>query len=384
MEIYLDNSATTRPFAVVRDTMIQTLDEDFGNPSSLHRKGMEAEAYIRQAKARIAATLKVEEKEIFFTSGGTEANNLAILGGAAANYRAGRHLITTSIEHPSVLNPMRHLEEQGYSVTYLPVDRQGQISPEDLAGAMTPGTILVSVMMVNNEIGAREPVEEIGKLLKEKWPAVLFHVDAVQGYGKYRIRPRNAGIDLLSVSGHKIHGPKGAGFLYVKDKVKIKPILFGGDQQKGLRSGTENVPGIAGLGVAAEAIHKDLEGHNEQMYALRERFWQGLQEIPEVYLNGPAGREGAPHVISAGFAGIRSEVLLHALEDKGICVSSGSACSSHHAGASSTLEAIRLDPKLADCTLRFSLSMFTTEEETDAALQALKELVPFLRRFKRR
>lgn len=384
MEIYFDNSATTPVFPVVRETMMRTLEADFGNPSSMHRKGLEAEQYVRQARAQIARTLKVEEKEIFFTSGGTESNNLALMGAASAHARQGKHLITSAIEHPSVSNTMRHLEEQGYSVTYLPVDREGRVSPADLEAALTPETILVSIMLVNNEIGTREPVEEIGTRIKKKNPRTLFHVDAIQGYGKYVIRPKKWNIDLLSVSGHKIHGPKGVGFLYIRDKVKLQPIVFGGEQQKGLRSGTENVPGIAGLGAAAEEIYRDHEARIEALYRCKERMVNGLKALDHVTVNGPAPRAGAPHVVSASFAGIRSEVLLHALEERGIYVSAGSACASNHPGLSSTLVAIGLDQKLLDCTLRFSFSIYTTEEEVDETLRVLAELLPFLRRFTRR
>lgn len=384
MEIYFDNSATTPVFPCVREVMMRTMEDDFGNPSSMHRKGMDAENYIRTAKTQIAKTLKVDEKEILFTSGGTESNNTAILGTVSANPRLGKHLITSAIEHPSVANTMHWLEGQGYRVTYLPVDHEGRISLEDLAAAIDDETILVSIMMVNNEIGTREPIEEISRVIKEKNPNTIFHVDAVQAYGKYVIRPKKWGIDLMSVSGHKIHGPKGIGFLYIRDKVKINPIIFGGEQQKGLRSGTENVPGIAGLGAAAEEIYREHESRTAYLYGRKSRMTEGLLQLEGVTVNGPAVDDGAPHVVSASFAGVRSEVLLHALEDKGIYVSAGSACASNHPGLSSTLVAIGLDPKLLDCTLRFSFSIFTTEEEVDETLKALKELLPFLRKYTRK
>ena len=384
MEIYFDNSATTPVFPCVREVMMRTMEDDFGNPSSMHRKGMDAENYIRTAKTQIAKTLKVDEKEILFTSGGTESNNTAILGTVSANPRLGKHLITSAIEHPSVANTMHWLEGQGYCVTYLPVDHEGRISLEDLAAAIDDETILVSIMMVNNEIGTREPIEEISRVIKEKNPNTIFHVDAVQAYGKYVIRPKKWGIDLMSVSGHKIHGPKGIGFLYIRDKVKINPIIFGGEQQKGLRSGTENVPGIAGLGAAAEEIYREHESRTAYLYGCKSRMTEGLLQLEGVTVNGPAVDDGAPHVVSASFAGVRSEVLLHALEDKGIYVSAGSACASNHPGLSSTLVAIGLDPKLLDCTLRFSFSIFTTEEEVDETLKALKELLPFLRKYTRK
>lgn len=384
MEIYFDNSATTPVFPCVREVMMHTMEDDFGNPSSMHRKGMDAENYIRTAKTQIAKTLKVDEKEILFTSGGTESNNTAILGTVSANPRLGKHLITSAIEHPSVANTMHWLEGQGYRVTYLPVDHEGRISLEDLAAAIDDETVLVSIMMVNNEIGTREPIEEISRVIKEKNPNTIFHVDAVQAYGKYVIRPKKWGIDLMSVSGHKIHGPKGIGFLYIRDKVKINPIIFGGEQQKGLRSGTENVPGIAGLGAAAEEIYREHESRTAYLYGCKSRMTEGLLQLEGVTVNGPAVDDGAPHVVSASFAGVRSEVLLHALEDKGIYVSAGSACASNHPGLSSTLVAIGLDPKLLDCTLRFSFSIFTTEEEVDETLKALKELLPFLRKYTRK
>ena len=379
MEIYFDNSATTQVFPCVREVMMRTMEDDFGNPSSMHRKGMDAENYIRTAKTQIAKTLKVDEKEILFTSGGTESNNTAILGTVSANPRLGKHLITSAIEHPSVANTMHWLEGQGYRVTYLPVDHEGRISLEDLAAAIDDETILISIMMVNNEIGTREPIEEISRVIKEKNPNTIFHVDAVQAYGKYVIRPKKWGIDLMSVSGHKIHGPKG-----IRDKVKINPIIFGGEQQKGLRSGTENVPGIAGLGAAAEEIYREHESRTAYLYGCKSRMTEGLLQLEGVTVNGPAVDDGAPHVVSASFAGVRSEVLLHALEDKGIYVSAGSACASNHPGLSSTLVAIGLDPKLLDCTLRFSFSIFTTEEEVDETLKALKELLPFLRKYTRK
>ena len=384
MEAYLDNSATTRCCEEAAQLVVKLLTEDYGNPSSLHNKGVIAENYMNDARKKIAKTLKVQEKEICFTSGGTESNNLAIIGVAEANKRSGKHVITTSIEHPSVSATMVYLEEHGYEVTYLPVDAYGVISLDDLKAAIRPDTILVSLMQVNNEIGAVEPIAEAGALIKQCNPQTLFHVDAIQSYGKMRIYPAKMHVDLLSVSGHKIHGPKGSGFLYIKDKTKIHPLLNGGGQQRGMRSGTENVPGIAGLGAAAEEIYREHESRTAYLYGCKSRMTEGLLQLEGVTVNGPAVDDGAPHVVSASFAGVRSEVLLHALEDKGIYVSAGSACASNHPGLSSTLVAIGLDPKLLDCTLRFSFSIFTTEEEVDETLKALKELLPFLRKYTRK
>ena len=381
MEVYFDNSATTRCSEGVRDIMVKTFMEDYGNPSSLHLKGVEADRYIRQARDRIAATLKVEENELIFTSGGTEADNLAIIGGAMANRRAGKHLITTRIEHPAVANTMHFLEEQGFDVTWLAVDDQGLISLEELREAVTEETILVSVMYVNNEIGTVEPVAEAARIIKEKNPNTLFHVDAIQAYGKFRIHPKKLGIDLMSVSGHKIHGPKGVGFLYVKEKTKLKPIIFGGGHQKGMRSGTENVPGIAGMGQAALEAYTDFEEKQAHMYRLREAFIRGLSDEAWAHVNG--AECAAPHIVSVSFDKVRSEVLLHALEDKGICVSAGSACASNKPAVSETLKSIGVKKEYLYSTVRFSFSVENTLEEVAYCIQALKEIVPMLARYTR-
>ena len=382
-EIYFDNSATTRVFDSVRDIMTETMTADYGNTSSLHTKGVEAEQYVREARAEIAKSLRVKEKEIIFTSGGTESNNLAILGTALANRRSGNHIITSCIEHASVYNTTAFLEEQGFRVTYLPVDHNGHVSPEDLRAAICDDTILVSIMYVNNEMGAVEPIAKLAQVLRETKPQAYFHADAIQAYGKYVIRPKKEGIDLLSVSGHKIHGPKGVGFLYVDERVKIRPILFGGGQQMGMRSGTENVPGCAGLGAAAKEIYRDHEAKLDHFYALKARVVSGLHELEGVTVHGLTGRDSAPQIVSAGFEGIRAEVLLHALEEKGIYVSSGSACSSNHPGISGTLRGIGVKESLLDSTLRFSFGVFNTEDEVDECLRVLKELLPLLRRYRR-
>ena len=384
MEVYLDNSATTRCFDEVAALMTRIMCEDYGNPSSLHRKGVEAEKYIRYAKEVIAKNLKVNEKEIFFTSGGTESDNLALRGCAYANCRSGRHLITTQIEHPAILQTMKHLEEEGFRVTYLPVDSKGCIRLEDLERAITGETILVSIMHTNNEVGSLQPIEEAGALIKRMNPRILFHVDAVQGYGKFRIHPKKMKIDLLSVSGHKIHGPKGIGFLYVDEKVKIKPILFGGGQQGGTRSGTENVPGAAGLAKAVEMIYQNLDEEVGRLYELKQTFVEGVKKIDDVIVNGHPDETGAPHVVSVSIRGVRSEVLLHALEDKGIYVSAGSACSAHKPQPSATLQAMGVDRELLGSTIRFSFSVFTTMEEVDYTLQAMYDLIPMLRKYTRK
>ena len=384
MEAYLDNSATTRCSDRAAELMMKLLLEDYGNPSSLHMKGVIAEKYINEAKKQIAKTLKAQEKEIVFTSGGTESNNLAIIGSAMANRRAGMHVITSSIEHASVSNPMAYLEEQGFEVTYLPVDSKGVISMEALKNAIREDTILVSLMQVNNEIGAIQPIEEAGKIIKAANPDIIFHVDAIQAYGKMRIAPKKLNIDLLSVSGHKIHGPKGSGFLYIKDKTKIRPVIFGGGQQKGMRSGTENVPAIAGLGLAAEEIYTDFEEKIDRMYALREYFIEQVTQIEGVSVNGQSQRASATHVVSVSICGVRAEVMLHTLEDRGIYVSAGSACSSNKPSVSHTLKSIGLAPELLDSTIRFSFSVHTTKEELDYALKVMREVIPMLQKYTRK
>ena len=381
MEAYFDNSATTKVLDCVKDAVVDAMCVNYGNAAAKHRKGVEAENLIREAKKAIADTLKVQEKEILFTSGGTESNNTALIGTALANRRAGKHLITTGVEHPSIYKTMSFLEEMGFEVTYLPVDHLGHISLEDLEKAIREDTILVSVMYVNNEVGAVEPIEAISQCIKKKNPKTLFHVDAIQAYGKYKIRPKKQGIDLLSVSGHKIHAPKGVGFLYLRDGVKIRPILFGGGQQKGMRSGTENVPGCVGLGVAAREAYKDFDARIEKLYTLREHLIAGLKPLGGVTINGSEDRTNAPQIVSASFEGVRSEVLLHALEDKGVYVSSGSACSSNHPGISGTLKGIGVKKELLDSTIRFSLGDLNTEEEVDYAIGVLGELLPVLRRY---
>ncbi len=388
MEVYLDNSATTRVFPEVAQLMTKVMCEDYGNPSSMHRKGVEGERYIRYARETLAKFLKVSDKEIIFTSGGTESDNMAIIGCAMANNRRGRHLITTRIEHPAVLQTMHYLESQGFRVTYLPVDKSGRVRLEDLQKAITPETILVSMMYVNNEIGSVQPVEEAGALIKRINPNILFHVDAVQGFSKFKIYPKRMNIDLLSVSSHKIHGPKGIGFLYVGEKVKILPITYGGGQQKNMRSGTENVPGIAGMTLAAEMAYEKFDEDVNRLYELKEYFIQEVTKLEGIQINGltPDGnvRNTAPHVVSVSVAGVRSEVLLHALEDKGIYISAGSACASNKPQTSETLKAIGLQREYWDSTIRFSFSVMTTKEELDYTVQVMKDMIPMLRKYTRR
>lgn len=393
MEAYLDNAATTKAAESVVDIMHKVLLEDYGNPSSRHQKGVDAEYYIQQAKKVIAKALKCQESEIILTSGGTESNNMALIGLADANKRAGKHIISTCIEHASVYQPLLYLESIGYEITFLPVNSNGQLEPEVLRNAIRPDTILVSVMMVNNEIGAIEPIEKLANVIHEANPQTLFHVDAIQGFGKLPIYPKRIGVDAMSVSGHKLHGPKGSGFLFLRDKVKIRPYIYGGGQQKGRRSGTENVPAIAGLWQAVNLYLAEEKERREHMYRLKEAFITGVSELPGVKVWGIFSeddttelaeriRRTAPHVVSVGFDGVKSEVLLHALEDKGVYVSSGSACSSNHPAISGTLAGIGVPKEYLDCTLRFSFSYENTMEQIEYAIECLKELIPVFSRFR--
>ena len=380
MDIYFDNGATTRVFPEGKDVMVKVLEEEYGNPSSMHKKGLVAEHHLKRTREIIAKSLKVDPKEITFTSGGTESNNLAIIGTALANQRKGKHIITSTIEHASVYNPFFFLEEMGFEVTFVPVDEKGILRLDKLKEAIRPDTILVSVMAVNNEIGSIMPMEEIGKIIKETNPDTYYHADCVQAYGKMKIFPRKWKIDMISISGHKIHGPKGSGALYVRNGVKIKPILYGGNQEQALRSGTENVPAIAGLGVAAEMIYQNHEERVAHLKEVKEYFLERVMTLPDV-----TNHSGdAPHIASVSFLKVRSEVLLHALEDKGICVSAGSACSSNKPAVSGTLKGIGLKKEEYESTLRFTFSCYNTKEEVDYVIEELEKLLVLLRRFVRK
>ena len=378
-EIYLDNAATTAPDPAVVAAMVHVLTEEYGNPSSLHGKGLGAERLITAARGAVARTLGVSPEEIVFTSGGTESNALALRG--IAGRARGRHIVTTAIEHSSILTPLRRLAAEGYDVTELPVDRTGHVTAERVAGALRADTMAVSIMAVNNEIGTIQPLHEIGALLR-RWSdggrAVAFHVDAVQAWGKIPLRPREWSVDLMSLSGHKVHGPKGSGALYVRRGLEITPLLGGGEQERGLRPGTENVPGIAGLGEAARLILDAGETAAARMGALRDRLRTGLSGVTGVSVNTP-DRAAAPHILNVSFAGVRGETLLHRLEMDGIYTSTGSACHAHDPTPSHVLLAIGLDPGVAQSSLRLSLSRSTTAEEIDAAIEAVRRAVADLR-----
>ena len=395
MEAYLDNAATTRVSEAASETALKIMREDYGNPSSKHIKGFEAEQYIKKSAEIIANTLKCQPKEIIFTSGGTESNNMALCGAALAMKRSGNKIISSCFEHASVYSPLISLKDFDFNVEFAPVDEMGHIKLDELLNMIDDQTTLVSIMYVNNEVGAVQNIAEISKAVKAKKSDIVFHVDAIQAYGKYRINPKKEGIDLLSVSGHKIHAPKGSGFLYADEKIKLRPLIYGGGQQKNRRSGTENVPAIAGLGEAAREAYEDFNQKIDHIYNLKKHFAERINEVQGTHLNAiPKTVNGnscdldinatAPHIVSVSFDKIKAEVLLHALEEKGVYVSSGSACSSNHPGISSTLQAIGVKKELLDSTLRFSFSRYTTMDEIDNCIDVLKELVPIYSKYTRK
>ena len=384
MECYLDNSATTRPYKEVVDIVSKTMLEDYGNPSSMHTLGVETEKMVRLATENIAKTLKAEPKEIIFTSGGTESDNMAIMGTAKALKRKGMHIIVSPFEHPAVERCMEILKKEGFEISYLSVDSKGLISIDELRSLIREDTILVSVMAVNNEIGVKQDLEAIGKTVKECNKDAYFMVDAVQAFGKIPINVKKMKIDLLSVSGHKINGPKGIGILYVNSQIRIVPLINGGGQQGDMRSGTDNVPGILGLEKAVSITMDHFDEETARLYELRSYLIEKLGKLEDVYVNGGDNDTSAPHIVSISVKGIRSEVLLHSLEEKNIYVSAGSACSSHKRTPSKTLTAIGVDKDLIASTVRVSMGVYTTKEELDYFTENLSALLDSLRLYVRR
>ncbi|ASS75970.1 cysteine desulfurase NifS [Tumebacillus algifaecis] len=381
-EIYLDNSATTKPYPEVIEAMVAMMESNYGNPSSLHKKGLLAEKEVDKARERLAKALAVKKSEIVFTSSGTEANHLALFGAAEQYASRGKHIITTGIEHPCVYDAAQELAARGWKVTFVGAGRDGLIDVDEVIAAWREDTVLVSVMYVNNETGALQPIREIGAFLKEKHKT-LFHVDAVQALGKLPLKIKDAGIDLLAVSAHKIHGPKGVGALYVREGLKLTPMFYGGGQEKGLRSGTENVPGIVGFGVAVERTMREMPQAMAELKKLRDTIIEQIvAQIPNVRINTP--QEAAPHVVNVSFEGVRGEVLVHALETHGVFVSTGSACSSKDKIYSRVLKVMGLPEKQLEGAVRISLDAATTREDVDALLAALKSSVEDLRLFSRR
>lgn len=379
-EIYLDNAATTKTHTQVDETMAHVMRNVYGNPSSLHRSGMRAEKHIKEARNAVAKAIGCNADEIYFTSGGTESDNLAIIGFVQANRKRGNHIITTKFEHPAVLETFKYLGDCGLDVDYLDIDISGQINLKDLEDKLRADTLLVSVMQVNNEIGSIMPISEIKAITRRKSSVAVLHTDAVQSFGKIELLPARWGVDMLSISAHKIHGPKGVGAIYVKKGTIIKPIMFGGGQQNALRPGTENVAGIVGFGEAVKVAMANLDENRQRVLELKTQLLGGItQNIPQVVVNSPVS--GSPYILNVSFLGVRSEILLHSLESQGIYVSSGSACSSKKAQLSNTLSAMRKSKDEADSALRFSLSAYNTAQEIDICINALKTHTENIRKY---
>lgn len=383
-EIYLDNAATTRVLPVAIQQMTEVMEHAYGNPSSLHRKGQESEQYVRKARRDLADILMVEPESIFFTSGATESSNTAILGAAMKGRRRGNHILTSHSEHAATRECMKRLSDEGFEIEYIENDATGKILLDDLAQKIRPDTLLVSVLFVNNETGCVNPIREMGKLIHEKAQDCLFHVDAVQGFTKYPLYPGRWQIDLMSVSAHKIGGPKGVGLLYVKRGLPLPSLIVGGGQERGFRSGTENVPGIAGFAAAANAMWQEHETLTANMQHLKEFLAEGLMRLPDIVINGPDYHEGAAHILNFWVKGIRAEVLLHSLEDEGIYLSAGSACSSNGYAKSAALEALGLTGAALEESVRVSFGRENTKEDVEALLTVLQKCLPLLRRFVRK
>ncbi|GFI61684.1 cysteine desulfurase IscS [Clostridiales bacterium] len=383
MMIYFDNAATTKVLDNVAEKVKFMMLENFGNPSSQSMVGINAERDIIEARKLMAVSINALPDEIYFTSGGTESDNWAIFGTARGYGRSGKHMITTAIEHPAVHMPMAQLKEMGWDITILGVDEKGYINLDELKAAVREDTVLVSTILINNEIGTIQDVEKISKIIKSVNPNVLYHVDAVQAYGKYPINVRKMGIDILSMSGHKIHGPKGVGFFYMKNGLKVKPIIYGGGHERGQRSGTENTPSIVGL---AEAVRIGLEEQaiaKENVLAVKKVLAEGILQIPRTHINGPDIEEASPYVLNVSFNGLKSEVLLHALEQDGIYVSAGSACGSRKKKASSVLSALGISDIRIEGAIRFSFCRYNTVEEAEICVKSLVKRVEFLRKHMR-
>lgn len=380
MNVYFDNSATTKPYDEVIEAVSKGMKEYFGNPSSLHKIGMNCEKRLNEAREYFASTIKCNKEEIYFTSGGSEGNNLILKG----LLKPGHHFITTAFEHHSIISTCKQLEEKGVKVTYLDVDSEGRISLEDLEEAITKDTVLVSIMQVNNEIGVIQDIEAIGKLIKERSSRAKFHVDAVQGYGKLPIDVNKSNVDFLTVVSHKIHGPKGVGFIYIKKGIILNSLISGGSQEKGIRAGTENLPGIIGFEKAAQMTFEEMESRYDKVLELKKYFVERLNEIKDIRVNGEI--DGfSPYILNVSFLGVRAEVLLHLLEEQNIYVATGSACTSKSSAAhgSYVIKSLGLSNKEVESAIRFSFSYENTKEEVDYTIDVLKKSLMFLRRVKR-
>lgn len=382
--IYFDNAATTRAADEVAERVRYMLLENFGNPSAQSMMGVRAENELNDARKIMAKSINALPEEIYFTSGGTEDDNWAIFGTAEGYKRSGKHIITTSIEHPAVAEPMERLRQKGWDITVLDVDKNGYIDLDALRDSIRDDTVLVSTILINNEVGTIQDVVSIGRIIKERNHNTLFHVDAVQAFGKYPIDVRKMNIDMLSMSGHKIHGPKGVGFFYMKKGLKVRPIIYGGGQERGQRSATENTPGIAGLAKAVELAMENMDASHEKVMEVKRTLVEGiLRDIPKTHINGPSIEDASPYVLNVSFNGLRSEVLLHALEEKEVYVSAGSACSSKKKGGSHVLRSLGLSEERIEGAIRFSFCRYNTVDEAAACLEILKEKTAFLRKYMR-
>lgn len=377
-DIYLDNSATTRPYDEVIRHMAEVAANTYGNPSSMHTLGIEAERLVKAARESLAKGLDADPREIYFTSGGTESNNMAVRGYLAGNPRKGKHIITTAIEHPSVLEVFKTLEKQGFTVDLIGVDNEGRIRLDELGSKISSETSLISLIFVNNETGTIQPLEEIVSIRNRLNAGTAIHLDAVQAFGKLRLNPSKLGVELMSVSSHKIHGPKGVGALYASRSIRLKPLMYGGGQEALMRSGTENVPGISGFGLAADITLKNLEENNIKVTALRQSFIRGLQESALDY-TVITPEKSSPYILNVAFADLKAEVLLHHLEERKIYVSTGSACSSRKNVRSHVLSSMGITPELMDGAIRFSFSAFNTEDEIQKTVAELADIVPRIR-----
>lgn len=383
--IYLDNCATTRPRDEVTDIMIEALKDNFGNPSSLHRLGLNAEKQMKNSRQIIANYLRVGPEELIFTSGGTESNNMAIQSIIKKEEKKGNHIITTNIEHPSISNIYKDYEKNGYKVTYLKVNSRGQIDLDELKAAIDDETILVSIIHVNNEIGTIQDIKAIRDIIRNSKANPFFHLDGIQSFGKIQFSLKELDVDTYSISGHKIHGPKGIGCLYINNKNKLDPVVFGGNQERGLRSGTENIPGIIGFGEAVRLMAKDWEKENKRIKELQTYFISKLNEnIDDIKINSEVNESFSPYVISVSFQDVRGEVLLHYLEQNEIYVSTGSACSSKDTQKSHVLQAIGLNNDEITGTIRLCLSYEIDKKDIDFAVEAIKDAVEDIRSIIRR
>lgn len=382
--IYFDNAATTRAADEVAERVRYMLLENFGNPSAQSMMGVRAENELNDARKIMAKSINAMPEEIYFTSGGTEDDNWAIFGTAEGYKRSGKHIITTSIEHPAVAEPMERLRQKGWDITVLDVDKNGYIDLDALRDSIRDDTVLVSTILINNEVGTIQDVVSIGRIIKERNHNTLFHADAVQAFGKYPIDVRKMNIDMLSMSGHKIHGPKGVGFFYMKKGLKVRPIIYGGGQERGQRSATENTPGIVGLAKAVELAMENMDASHEKVMEVKRTLAEGiLRDIPKTHINGPSIEEASPYVLNVSFNGLRSEVLLHSLEESEIYVSAGSACSSKKKGGSHVLRSLGLSEERIEGAIRFSFCRYNTVEEALFCLEVLKEKTAFLRKYMR-